>query len=136
MDPAENLVKAFIAPERAPRYLALLAKRGGRAELRVKLAHLTDLDRRFARPVGGSDATPAGIERLLLAAGAPKRCYVLSENVAIDGNDLDLREALDQIVGGGMGTFVSCIPGRLAYFEGEGPQERFVLSRVNSSGHR
>jgi hypothetical protein len=130
MDSAVSLVKAFIAPERAPRYLALLAKRGGRAELRAKLAHLTDLDRRFARSVGGADATAAGIERLLLAAGAPRRCYVLSENANIDGNDLNLREALDKVVGGGMGTFLSCIPGRLAYFEGEGPQERFVLSRA------
>jgi hypothetical protein len=130
MDPAEHLVKAFIAPERAPRYLALLAKRGGRAELRAKLAHLADLDTRFARPVGGSDATPAGVERLLKAAGAPERCYVLSENSALDGSELDLRDALVKVIGRGMGTFVSCIPGRLAYFEGEGPEERFVLSRA------
>jgi hypothetical protein len=130
MDTAENLVKAFIAPDRAPRYLALLAKRGGRAQLRAKLAHLRDLDKRFARAVSGSDATPEGLERLLKAAGAPRYCYLLSENSTLDGTELDLRAALDAVVGGGMGTFVSCVPGRLAYFEGEGPQERFVLSRA------
>jgi hypothetical protein len=30
-----------------------------------------------------------------------------------------------------MGTFVSCIPGRLAYFEAEGPGQRYVLERAS-----
>jgi hypothetical protein len=33
------------------------------------------------------------------------------------------------VVGHNDGTFISCIPGRLAYFEGEGLNERYVLQR-------
>jgi len=29
----------------------------------------------------------------------------------------------------GNGTLLSCIPGRLGYFEGEDPGERYVLAR-------
>jgi hypothetical protein len=130
MDQTESLIKAFIAPKRAERYLALIAKRGGRKDLCAKLAHLADLDVRFAQPVRKQDATADGIERLLKAAGAPSTCYVLSENAEIDGRELELRQALDMVVGGGMGTFLSCVPGRLAYFEGEEPQSRYLLRRA------
>ena len=36
-------------------------------------------------------------------------------------------KALADVVGHNDGTFISCIPGRLAYFEGEGLNERHVL---------
>jgi len=38
-------------------------------------------------------------------------------------------EALGEVVGRQMGTFLSCIPGRLAYFEGEDMGFRWVLER-------
>jgi hypothetical protein len=35
--------------------------------------------------------------------------------------------ALKEVVGYGMGTLISCIPGRLAYFESE--DERYILQK-------
>jgi hypothetical protein len=130
MDHSKSIITAFIRPDRAPRYLALLGKRGGREKLRTKLAHLVDLDSRFAEPVAERDATPEALQRLLNAKGAPAECYCLSENPEIDGQDLPLTIALKRVVGSGMGTFLSCVPGRLAYFEGEEPGERYVLVRA------
>ena len=60
-------------------------------------------------------------------AGAPDDCHVISENPELDGKRLPLDAALQQIVGFGYGTLVSCIPGRLAFFEGEGPSDRCIL---------
>jgi hypothetical protein len=37
---------------------------------------------------------------------------------------------MSDVVGSSSGTFVSCIPGRLAYFEGEDPGARFILLRT------
>lgn len=54
-------------------------------------------------------------------------CYAISEDDAFDGMLLSLREALDAIVGSGSGTLLSCIPGRLGYYEEEGPKVRFIL---------
>ena len=128
-DHASALLAAFIAPERRDRYLTLLASTKGRVKLRARLAHLRDLDDRYARLVPPSDQHPGAIAALLRAAGAPATCYLLSEAAALDGREMQLEDALEEVVGGGLGTFVSCLPGRLAYFEGEDPGARYVLSR-------
>jgi hypothetical protein len=43
---------------------------------------------------------------------------------------MSLDIALKQIVGYEFGTIVNCVPGKLAYFEGEGPKHRFILERA------
>jgi hypothetical protein len=53
--------------------------------------------------------------------------FAISEDPALDQKQLPLVEALKQIVGCGMGTVLSCIPGRLAFVETE--DERFILER-------
>jgi hypothetical protein len=40
---------------------------------------------------------------------------------------MDLKTALRETIGSQMGTFLSCVPGRLAYFEDE--EERCILQR-------
>jgi hypothetical protein len=52
-----------------------------------------------------------------------------SEDPALDQKELPLVEALKQIVGRGMGTVLSCVPGRLAFVETE--DERFILERYD-----
>jgi len=51
----------------------------------------------------------------------------MSEDPALDQKELPLVEALSQIVGRGMGTVFSYIPGHLAFVETE--DERFILER-------
>jgi len=41
---------------------------------------------------------------------------------------MGLLDALKSVVGYGMGTVISCIPGRLGYFEGEF-RERYILQK-------
>jgi len=59
--------------------------------------------------------------------GAPEHCYTISEHDDLDGQSANLREMLDRLVGAGIETIVSCVPGRLVYFEGE--RERFILNQ-------
>jgi hypothetical protein len=92
---------------------------------------MRDLDARFARAVPPAEQAPTSLARLLRARGAPDECVLFSEDGALDGRALRLDEALGAVVGRGMGTFVSCIPGRLAYFEAEGPGQRYVLERAS-----
>jgi hypothetical protein len=49
--------------------------------------------------------------------GAPDACYCISESHDLDAKTLPLLEALREVVGRDMGTFLSGLPGRLAYFE-------------------
>jgi hypothetical protein len=127
---ASALIRAFIAPDRRERYLALLGSARGREKLRNTLAHFRDIDPRFARQIPPADQTPARVAALLRARGAPADCVLLAEDEALDGERLPLDDALGAVVGRGMGAFVSCIPGRLAYYEGEDAGERWLLERA------
>jgi hypothetical protein len=40
-------------------------------------------------------------------------------NPDLDGRRLNLEQVIAAVVGTGIGTILSCIPGRLAFFEGE-----------------
>lgn len=124
------LIRAFVVQDRRERYLALLGSARGRAKLRAALAHFRDLDPRFARSLPPPDQTPARIAALLRARGAPDECVLLAEDEALDGERRALDEALRDVIGSGMGAFVSCIPGRLAYYEGEDAGERWLLERA------
>jgi hypothetical protein len=45
----------------------------------------------------------------------------------IDGRELDLKMIIEKLIGSGTGTLLSCLPGKLAYFDGE--DERLLLAR-------
>ncbi len=121
MDVEEATLRAFIRRERRQRYVALLSSRVKRKKLLGELDHRVegDLDGRFAWPLWRHADSPSGLYDFLRQRGAPERCHVISSIPELDGNEMDLREALEQIHATGMGTLISCIPGRLAYYEGE-----------------
>ena len=125
----EALIGAFVQSQRRERLLLLLGGKKGRDKFRRMLAHPRYLDERFARPIPANEHSPSAIAQRLRTQGAPERCYVISEITELDGQWMPLHDALAQSVGRGMGTFISCVPGRLAYFEAEDAGERYVLQR-------
>ncbi|MDQ3238250.1 MAG: hypothetical protein M3Q54_12040 [Actinomycetota bacterium] len=129
VDHERAMVRAFFAPEKRARCLSLLSTVRGRRKLVSNLAHLDALDARFARRLDPRDQDVDEIERQLKERGAPVLCYVISENPSLDLRRMKLSEALQATVGSGMGTFISCSAGRLAYFEGEEPGSRYICER-------
>jgi hypothetical protein len=127
MNHEEELVKAFILPARQERYLEFLKTPKKRAKFIDQLAHFKHLNTQFAFSVPGNQRNPASLLRLLTQKGADPTCWVISENSDIDGREIDLQSALKETVGSQMGTFLSCVPGRLAYFEDE--EDRYILQR-------
>jgi hypothetical protein len=125
----EALLRAFIVPERRRRCVDRLATPRTRAKLLDGFHHLRDLDPRYAVRIEPREQHAGPIHDALRARGAPDRCYVMSASSDLDGRTAELRSALEEIVGHASGTFVSCLPGRLAYFEGEEPNERYLLER-------
>ena len=125
----QALVLAFIKPQKQQRWLEFLANPKRRGDILKTLPHLRDLDERFAHRIPSAQQTTAGILDLLRSHGAPVECYLVSESSELDGRSLSLDEALGAVIGMGMGTLVSCIPGRLGYFEGESQGARYLLER-------
>ena len=120
-------MKAFILPERRRRWLELLASPKSRKRLLAGLAHNAPIDPRFAHLIPGSQQSRKGIEDLLRSKGAPDTCHVISEYSQIDAQELSLSDALDRVHD--YGAFVSCIAGRLAYFQLEDVGHRYILER-------
>jgi hypothetical protein len=129
MSDEEAFVRAFIVAPKRDRYLQLLASPNRRRDFLDRLNHQLDYDAAFAAPIPADQQSASGIALLLTQRGAPATCHLISSDSALDHRDLPLSEALDQVVGFGFGTVVSCIPGRLAYYEAEDAGERYILSR-------
>jgi hypothetical protein len=93
-----------------------------------KLSHFRWLDERFANTIPSSTAhTAAEIAALLRRKEAGERVWVISQRGEIDGQELGLDAALQTIWGTDWGTFLSCVPGKLAYFNEE--EGSFLLER-------
>ncbi len=122
----EYIIWKFVLPQRQERYLSLLKLKKRKEALR-DLLNGKDWNMPLARAILPNNQTASVIEGLLKNLGASTECYVLSENSKIDGQLMPLREALNEIVGFQMASLISCIPGTIAYYEGEGKNQRFIL---------
>jgi len=127
MSHEEELVKAFILPVRQERYLEFLRSPRKRAKFVAQLAHFKHLNPKFVVSIPGSQQNPASLLKLLAGKGAGRNCWIMSEDSALDGQEMDLEAALKETIGRQIGTFLSCVPGRLAYFEDE--DGRYILER-------
>jgi hypothetical protein len=135
MDPVveEALIRAFIVPAKRQRYLDKLGSPKARRKfLNENIHHMGDLDERYAEKLDPHQSRDQSlVTRIydrLRERGAPSRCYVISTG-DLDGHEGELHEVLETVVGTFQGTFISCIPGRLAYFEGEWENDRYILER-------
>ena len=100
-----------------------------RRDVRELLDHSVRLDARFSHALTGSEAFSGPIGAMLRKRGAPPSCYVLSAHSDLDGREMLLDDALEGTIGKGHGAFVSCIPGRLGFYEYEGVNSSYLLSR-------
>jgi hypothetical protein len=127
MSHEEELVKAFILPVRQERYLEFLKSPRKRAKFIAQLAQFKHLNPEFLVGIPSNQQNPASLLKLLVGKGAGPNCWVMSEDSTLDGQEMDLEAALTETIGRQMGTFLSCVPGRLAYFEDE--EGRYILER-------
>jgi hypothetical protein len=127
MNHEQAVVRAFLLPVRQERYLEFLKTPKNRKKFIAVLAHFKHLDPKFATSISGSQSRSSEIVKLLVKKGSGDKCWVISENAELDAREIDLKTALQETVGRQMGTFISCIPGKLAYFEDE--DGRYILER-------
>jgi hypothetical protein len=125
----ETLVRSFVIPAKRERMAQLLASSKMRGKATSTLAHFKDLEPRWVVSLSAEEQDPASVERALRSHGAPDTCHVISEDAALDGKRLPLRMALGLIIGSGMGTLLSCVPGTLAFFEDEEASDRCILAK-------
>jgi hypothetical protein len=130
MNEEDLLIRSFVIPAKRERLIGLLANARRRKSVLGRLAHFRDLDPRWVILLARGQAEVESIMHALKLRGAPDSCHVISENLAFDGRRFRPAVVLDDIVGMGAGTLISCVPGLLGYYEGEDPSDRCILSRT------
>lgn len=130
MNDHERGFLAFLAePTRGRMETLLELGEKRRRDVRALLQHSVRLDPRYSRHLTGGDAFSMPVEAMLRKQGACSTCHVLAANSELDGREMQLGEALDAIIGMGDGAFVSCIPGRLGFYEYEDIKSSYLLSK-------
>lgn len=124
------LVNAFIVPEKQERLRTLLANPKRRKTILDTLNHFGDFNERFIVPIAPDKQHAEQIATQLRDYGAPNYCWVISHDRSLDARELPLDDALSAIVCSFNGTIVSCLPGRLAFYEGEWHKDRYILRRT------
>src|SRR5260221_7594345 len=95
-----RVVRAFVAPERKERYLEGLSNPKRRSKILDRLNHhIDDIDSRYRMPLPPERHSPAAVEELLRSRGAPSVCYVMSSWSRLDGREMQLGEALSDVIG-------------------------------------
>jgi hypothetical protein len=123
----QSLVSAFIKRNKRGRYRDILSDEKLRHKFTSLLAHFTDFDAQYRVLIPSNRLFAGNITRELRKRNSPAIVFAISEDPSLDQKELLLTEALIRIVGSGMGTILSCVPGRLVFVETE--DERFILER-------
>ena len=129
----EMFAKAFVKPAKRLRVLGQLQKEKTRAKFLSLLPHFADFDPRFCRVLEPIHQRADSILRILRDNGALATCYVISVWPEVDQMRGALDEVLVEVVGYLPGTIVSCVPGQLAFYEGEARNDRRILERPRLS---
>jgi len=109
----EALVRAFIQQPRQDRCLHMLTHPKRREVFRSELAHFKWLNDGYASAIASSTAhTAREIAALVRRKGSGTTVWVVSEDLGVDGKEMDLEAALNHIWGRGIGTLLSCVPGK------------------------
>ncbi|TQR16226.1 hypothetical protein [Psychrobacillus vulpis] len=127
----EIIVKTFFVKRVQERVLFELASPQKRNDVFGRRNNFIRTELMFEIPKPNSD--PEEIEKLLKKQGAGNMCYVMTSlNSYIDGEELPLIKALEDLIWSGMPFIISCIPNKLAYYQGEqayGSPQKYILKR-------
>jgi hypothetical protein len=122
-----SLISAFVTRSKRDRYREFVSIPKLRHKFTSRLAHFADFDPKYRVPIASNKLFVNNIALELRKRHSPIVVFAISEDPALDQREIPLADALPRIVGAGMGTILSCIPGRLAFVETE--DERFILER-------
>ena len=92
--------------------------------------HKLKIDESSQRLLIGAEGFPDKIEAILKSYGAPDKAFVLAAGVDARDSEINLRDALDKIVGMGDGAVISCAAGKLAFWESGDMNYRYILRAI------
>ncbi len=123
----ERFVNAFIRKNKRERWLFFFAKAKRRHKIIDSLYHCDDLIN--TRPIPSRHQYVKKICEILQDNGSPADCHIISTYEELDRKGMPLINALEAIAAGShmVPSIISCIPGKLAFYEGEDFKNSLLL---------
>ena len=106
---------AFLGKKDSRCWRALADTKGGWSKCCAKLDHA--FDPLETLQLDSADWEAAGVLAKLRDLGAPDTVCCICDDLDAEGAMMPLADAIKAVFGSGYGAAVSCLPGRLAYFE-------------------
>ena len=122
LDLEQAFIQRYVLKSKRDRYLSFIATEKNRGKFLSMLYHGQDLDKRLFIQVGGSYQQQ--LDAVCTKANVVKnggRCYVVSINRQIDGQEMDSLEAINLVVCHIEATLLLFGEMSGVYYEGEAP---------------
>ena len=122
-------IENFLQEGFKERYLVLVKSEKGLRKIKREISHFRKINPDLIVKIPSNKQSVGEIYNLLKQNGASQNCFVISEDCRIDGLSADLFDILSEVVGSSNGTLLSCIPGKLLYYESEDKKIRMILKK-------
>jgi len=121
-----DIITSFLRHENKDRVKTLIESKNGRKKFLSILAHnfINKVDPRFINQISGNKNEVIAIVKKQFDGN---KCFVVSEYSKFDGLQMDLEEALEMVIGFGMGTILYNSDGTRMFYEGEEQYERYII---------
>ncbi|GAA4357063.1 hypothetical protein GCM10023185_21570 [Hymenobacter saemangeumensis] len=128
---AARVIHNFVVKHRQPRYLGLVARHySGGSHGFGELDHfIRNLDLRYCHQIPSGLQHTDSIFQQLQALTSANDCFIMHARAELDGQWMNLRQALELVVGSGDGAFLVLDNGEIMYHESETPKERYIGGR-------
>jgi len=131
-----EMIGAFLRKGREERWEQVFARPKGRKKFLERLYHENDISPECMIPIPHLERFAEIVYQKLRTLGAPDVCHVFSASSKIDGKDLPLLKALQEVADLTPGTIISCVPGKLAYYLSEERNGQYLLKGSNQPHNR
>lgn len=123
-----EIISKYLKLENRERIKTLVESKNGRKKFLKSLSHnfIDKVDPKFIKRINGNKSE---IIKVILNHFKKKEFQIISENSEFEKNNYELIDALENIIGFGMGTIIYSIDGSLMYYEGEDINERYIISK-------
>ena len=126
----ELFIKHFIHRHRQHRWKEMFDD-GNEGSVLHRLAHnySTEIDPKYVLPIPKNEQSPDKIEKALRRYGKIDICWAMSEHDDHNKKSLPLKDALKDALEQGFVVIVSCIPGKLCFYQAEYAEQKYIIFR-------
>lgn len=124
-----KVIKKFVVKTKQDRYVQFVSTPRNRHKFIDDLSHFNFFQWDNFEPVTGVEEHII-IQSLRDNGISDNLCYVISENERIDTKTLEIKRAVSETVGLGMGTILVFGDAEMIYFESETMNKRFISQRI------